>query len=129
MNPSQGQCKTIDEYLSSFPEEVRSVLQALRQVIKEEAPEAQETIKYRMPTFTLYGNLVHFAAFKSHIGFYPTSSPMETFKKELTAYKTSKGAIQFPIDRPLPFPLIRKIVEFRVRENLERRKNKRAAKG
>lgn len=114
---SNSQPKTVDQYINSFPERVKVVLHALRRVIKEEAPEAKETIKYRIPTFTLNGNLIHFAAFKNHIGFYPTPSPLEVFKKELSKYQTSKGAIQFPIDQPLPFPLIRKIVRFRVKEN------------
>lgn len=115
----KSQPKTIDEYINSFTKEVRNTLHHLRRVIREEVPEVGETIKYRMPTFTLHGNLVHFAAFKNHIGFYPTSSPIVAFKKELSKYKTSKGAIQFPIDQPLPFSLIRKIVQFRVKENLE----------
>jgi uncharacterized protein YdhG (YjbR/CyaY superfamily) len=112
--------KTIDEYINSFDEEIRNLLQTIRKIIKEEAAEADESIKYRMPTFTLNGNLVHFAAFKDHIGFYPTPSPIRAFREELSKYQTSKGAIRFPIDQPLPIPLIRKIVRYRVKENTEK---------
>lgn len=116
---------TIDEYISTFPEDVRTILNQLRQTIKESAPEAEETINYQIPTFTLHGNLVHFAAFKDHIGFYPTPTGIEAFKKELAPYKGAKGSVQFPIDQPLPLPLIRKIVKFRVKENLERKEKKK----
>ncbi|RPJ21578.1 MAG: hypothetical protein EHM33_25745 [Chloroflexi bacterium] len=118
---------TIDEYINMFPKEVRSILNQLRQAIKETAPEAEETINYQIPTFTLHGNLVHFAAFKSHIGFYPTPTGMEAFKKELAPYKGAKGSVQFPIDQPLPLPLIRRIVEYRVKENLERKQKKKGS--
>ena len=114
--------KTIDEYIDTFPEDVHKILSELRQSIKESAPEAEETINYQMPTFTLNGNLVHFAAFKNHIGFYPTPTGIEAFKEELAPYKGAKGSVQFPIDQPLPLPLIRKIVEYRVKENKERQK-------
>ncbi|RPJ20291.1 MAG: hypothetical protein EHM33_28745 [Chloroflexi bacterium] len=117
--------KTMDEYIDTFPEDVRTILNELRQTIKETAPEAQETINYQIPTFTLHGNLVHFAAFKTHIGFYPTPSGMEAFKKELAPYKGAKGSVQFPIDQPLPLSLIRRIVEYRVKENLERKQKKK----
>ena len=119
--------ETIDEYISTFPEDVQSILNQLRQAVKETAPEAEETINYQMPTFTLNGNLVHFAAFKNHIGFYPTPSGIEAFKRELAPYKMAKGSVQFPIDRPLPLPLIRRIVAFRVKENLERKSKKKKA--
>ncbi len=119
------QFKTIDEYINTFPEDVRNILNKLRQTIKETAPEAEETIKYRMPTFTLHGNLVHFAAFKNHIGFYPTPTGTEAFRKELSPYKGAKGSVRFPIDQPLPLPLIRRIVEYRVKENLERKQKKK----
>jgi uncharacterized protein YdhG (YjbR/CyaY superfamily) len=125
MDSSRRQYQTIDEYIGTFPEDVRNRLQTIRQTIQELAPEAEEAIKYQMPTFVLHGNLVHFAAFKSHIGFYPTPSGTETFKQELTPYKTAKGSIQFPLDQPLPMPLIRRIVKFRVKENLERSKKKK----
>lgn len=121
------QFKTIDEYISTFPEDVQRILNELRQTIKEAAPEAEETINYQIPTFTLHGNLVHFAALKNHIGFYPTPSGMEAFKKELSGYKGAKGSVQFPIDQPLPLPLIRRIVEYRVKENLERKQKKKTS--
>jgi uncharacterized protein YdhG (YjbR/CyaY superfamily) len=129
MDTTGRQFTTIDEYIDTFPEDVRSRLQTLKQAIKEIAPEVEEAIKYQMPTFVLHGNLVHFAAFKHHIGFYPTPSGTETFKKELSSYKTAKGSIQFPIDQPLPLPLIRKIVKFRVKENLERSRKKKGSRG
>jgi uncharacterized protein YdhG (YjbR/CyaY superfamily) len=121
------QFKTMDEYINTFPDDVQRILNELRQAIKETTPEAQETINYQIPTFTLNGNLVHFAAFKDHIGFYPTPSGMEAFKEELSAYKGAKGSVQFPIDQPLPLPLIRKIVEYRVKENVERKQKKKAS--
>lgn len=120
------QFQTIDEYIGAFPEDVQRILNELRQTIKEAAPEAQETISYQIPTFTLNGNLVHFAAFEKHIGFYPTPSGMEAFKQELSRYKGAKGSVQFPIDEPLPLPLIRRIVEYRVKENLEKKQKRKA---
>ena len=127
MEASTKQFKTIDEYISMFPEDVRTILKNLRQTIRDAAPEAQETINYQIPTFTLNGNLVHFAAFKNHIGFYPTPTGMEAFKDELSAYQGAKGSVRFPIDQPLPFPLIRRIVEYRVKENLERKPRKKSS--
>lgn len=115
---------TIDEYIESFPIDVQDMLQTLRRTIKNSAPKAVEAISYQIPTFKLHGNLVHFAAYKHHIGFYPTSSPVKVFAKELTPYKTSKGAIQFPIGEPLPLALVRKIVKFRVKESTEKAKKK-----
>lgn len=115
----------IDEYILKFSPEVQEKLNNLRKVIKESAPDAEEKISYQMPTFALHGNLVHFAAFKNHIGFYPTPSVTETFKNELSKYKVSKGAIQFPIDEPLPFELISRMVKFRVEENTEKAKQKK----
>jgi uncharacterized protein YdhG (YjbR/CyaY superfamily) len=117
--------KTIDQYIGTFPEDVRTILNELRRAIKEAAPEAEETINYQIPTFTLHGNLVHFAAFQNHIGFYPTPSGMEAFQKELSSYKGAKGSVQFPIDQPLPLTLIRRIVEYRVNENIERTHSKK----
>ncbi|MEO2074021.1 MAG: DUF1801 domain-containing protein [Bacillus sp. (in: firmicutes)] len=111
---------SIDEYISQFSLELQDKLQALRKVIKESAPDAKEKISYQMPTFVLHKNLVHFAAYKNHIGFYPTSSGIEAFKQDLSNYKSSKGAVQFPVDQPLPFELIRKIVKFRVDEELKK---------
>jgi uncharacterized protein YdhG (YjbR/CyaY superfamily) len=110
--------KTMDEYIASFPKDVQDILKSLRRVIKESAPQAEEAISYGIPTFKLNGNLVHFAAFKNHIGFYPTSSPIAAFKKDLSPYELSKGTVRFPIDRPIPFGLVKKIVRYRVKENL-----------
>jgi len=118
--------KTIDEYINTFPEDVRKILSELRRTIREVAPQAEETISYQIPTFTLNGNLVHFAAFPNHIGFYPTPSGMEAFRKELSGYKRAKGSVQFPIHEPLPLPLIRKIVEYRLKENQERNPKKKS---
>lgn len=115
---------TIDDYIAGFPKDVQVILEDLRATIRKAAPEAEETINYQIPTFTLNGNLVHFAAYKNHIGFYPTPSGIAAFKKELSAYEGAKGSVQFPIDKPLPLRLITKIVKFRVKENLERRKRK-----
>ena len=116
------QIKTIDEYISMFPENVQNNLEKLRQTIKESAPGAEEAISYRIPTFKLNGNLVHFAAFKNHIAFFPTSSAREAFKKELSQYKGGKGTIQFPFDEPIPFDLVKRIVKYRVKENLNKKK-------
>lgn len=116
---TQKNFQTIDEYIAEFPESVQKTLQQLRKVIKESAPNAIESISYQMPTFKLNGNLVHFAAYKNHIGFYPSPHPIEVFKNDLKKYKTSKGAIQFSINEPLPLDLIRKIVKFRVKNILE----------
>jgi uncharacterized protein YdhG (YjbR/CyaY superfamily) len=108
--------KTIDEYISSFPKSTQTILRSIRKAIQEVAPEATEAISYGMPTFKLNGNLIHFAAYKHHIGFYPTPSGVEAFKKDLEKYKTSKGAIQFPIDQPIPIDLFKRIVKYRVKE-------------
>lgn len=111
---------TIDEYIAGFPQETQKILQEIRAVIRAAAPLAQEKISYQMPTFFLEGNLVHFAAWKNHIGFYPAPSGAQAFAEELSAYESSKGSIRFPIDKPLPLELIRKIVEYRLAENLQR---------
>jgi uncharacterized protein YdhG (YjbR/CyaY superfamily) len=110
----------IDIYIASFPEETRKLLEEIRATIRKAAPEAKETINYGMPTFTLKGNLVHFAAFKNHIGFYPTPSGIEAFKKDLSAYEGAKGSVKFPLVKPIPLDLISKIVKFRVKENMEK---------
>jgi len=115
------QLKTIDGYIKTFPEDIQSILGKMRQTIRKAAPEAVEAISYQIPTFKLNGNLVHFAAFKKHIGFYPTSSGIEAFKKELSPYKGARGSVQFPIDKPIPYDLVKKIVIFRVKENLKKR--------
>ncbi|MEI1279590.1 DUF1801 domain-containing protein [Leptospira venezuelensis] len=117
MDTAKNTFQSIDEYIKTFPKEVQSILQELRKVIQEETPEATEKISYQMPTFYLNGNLVHFAAYKNHIGLYPGASGIAKFKKEIDKYKNAKGSVQFPIDQPLPFDLVRKIVKFRVGEN------------
>ena len=109
--------KDIDEFIAGFPADVQKVLKKVRTTIKKAAPKAEETINYGIPTFTLNGNLVHFSAFKHHIGFYPTPSGIEKFKKELSAYEGAKGSVKFPLDQPIPYDLIAKIVKFRVEEN------------
>lgn len=111
--------RNIDEYIAGCPEHVQEKLHELRATIIKAAPSAEEKISYRMPAFTLNGILVYFAAQTSHIGFYPTSSGVTAFKQEITGYKSSKGAIQFPLDKPLPLELITRIVKFRVKENSE----------
>jgi uncharacterized protein YdhG (YjbR/CyaY superfamily) len=116
--------KNIDEYIAAFPDDVQKKLQQVRAAVRKAAPEAEEAISYAIPTFKLNGNLVHFAAFKNHIGFYPSPRGIEAFKKELSAYEGGKGTIQFPLDKPLPLSLISKIVKFRVRSNRERVKGK-----
>ena len=108
---------TVDEYIMQFPNDIQEILQELRQLVKDAAPEAEEKISYQMPTYYLQGNLVHFAAYKNHIGFYPAPTGIEAFKNELAMYKSAKGSVQFPINEAMPFDLIRKIVEFRVSEN------------
>ena len=115
---------SIDDYISQFPSEVQELLETLRKVIKESAPGAQEKISYQMPTFVLHGNLVHFAAHKHHIGFYPAPSGIDAFKAELSEYKGAKGSVQFPIDKPMPYDLISKIVQYRVAENMEKAERK-----
>ena len=116
---------SIDEYIALFPPEVQKKLQEVRDTIHEAAPEAQEKISYQMPAFTLNGNLVYFAAFKNHIGFYPIPSGIEAFKEELSKYPQGKGSVQFPLDQPLPLDLIRRIVLYRAEENKKKAKKKR----
>jgi uncharacterized protein YdhG (YjbR/CyaY superfamily) len=111
---------TVDEYILSFPPAVQSILKKVRATVLKAAPQAEETMKYRLPTLVLNGNLVHFGAFKNHIGFYATPTGNEQFRRELSAYKGAKGSVQFPLSEPIPFNLISKIVRFRVRENMER---------
>lgn len=112
----------IDEYIAMFPKDIQDRLTQLRDTIHKAAPDAEEAISYAIPTFKLNGNLVHFAAFKNHIGFYPAPSGTEAFKKELSPYKAAKGSIQFPLNEPLPLTLITKIVKFRVKDNLSKGK-------
>jgi uncharacterized protein YdhG (YjbR/CyaY superfamily) len=122
------QAVSIDEYIAGFPKDVQDILEKLRVTIRKAAPDAKETINYAIPTFTLEGNLVHFAAFKNHIGFYPAPSGIQAFKKELSVFEGAKGSVQFPIDKPLPLSLVTKIVKFRVKENLEKAKKKQKKK-
>ncbi len=112
--------RTVDEYIAGFPPDIQDILRKVRATVTKAAPSAQEAIKYQMPTFVLNGNLVHFAAFKKHLGFYPAPTGVEAFKQELAAYATSKGAVQFPLGQPIPYGLIGRIVKFRVKENLAR---------
>ncbi len=108
----------IDAYIAGFPADVQAILQNVRAVIRTAAPDAEEAMKYGIPTFVQNGNLIHFAGFKSHIGLYPTPSGIVAFKKELAVYASSKGAVQFPLDKPIPYALIEKITKFRVKEDL-----------
>lgn len=120
---NKKQPTTIDEYIKTFPKDVQSILEKMKQTIQKCAPEAIETFSYGIPTFDLNGkHLVHFAGFKNHIGFYPTPSGIEAFKKELSQYKRAKGSVQFPIDKPIPYDLVRKIVAFRGKENKVKKK-------
>jgi uncharacterized protein YdhG (YjbR/CyaY superfamily) len=120
-----NQPTTIDEYIEGFPEDIRKLLRQMRTTISKAAPDAEETINYSIPTFKLNGNLVHFAAFKNHIGFYPAPSGIEAFKKELSVYEGAKGSVQFPLSEPLPLALITRIVKFRVQDNLSKGKKKK----
>jgi len=120
MGEKKGQPTTIDEYIAQFPEDVQQILVKIRAVIKESAPEAVEKISYQMPGFYLNGFLVSFAVWKHHIGFYPKTSGMEAFKEELSAYKGTKGSVHFPLDEPMPYELISKLVKVRVAENLKK---------
>ena len=124
MESNQVGYTSIDEYIALFPEETQKFLQELRSTIKNAAPGAEEIISYQMPAFTQKGILVYFAAWKNHIGFYPTSSGTQAFKQELSAYKNSKGSVKFPLDKPLPLDLISNIVRFRVAENLKKAEEK-----
>ena len=112
----------IDEYINHFPENVKKNLEKIRQIIRDAAPEAQEAISYQIPTFKLNGkNLVHFAAYEKHVGFYPTPSGIEKYKEELAQYKPAKGSVKFPLNKSIPFDLIRKIVKFRKMEELSKK--------
>ncbi|MEP7318979.1 MAG: DUF1801 domain-containing protein [Panacibacter sp.] len=120
--------KEVDNYIAPFPKGTQDILRKLRTVIKKAAPGAEECINYGIPTFTLHGNLVHFGGYKTHIGFYPAPSGIVAFQKELSVYDGAKGSIKFPIDQPLPFDLISKIVKFRVQENLEKAADKKGSR-
>ena len=126
MAMSREQFATIDDYIRTFPADVREILENMRAAIREVAPGAEEAIRYGMPTFRLHGrNLIHFAAFQHHIGFYPIPSGIEAFRTELSPYKQGKGSVQFPLDQPVPYDLVKKIVRFRVAET--EKKEKRGA--
>ena len=124
MAKSKKQLKTIDEYIATFPKEVQDVLEKIRSAIRESAPKAEEAISYGIPAFKLNGGRgsVYFAGWKNHIGFYPTPSGIEAFKKELAPFKQEKGSVQFPLDKPIPYDLVKKIVRYRVTGNLEKGK-------
>jgi uncharacterized protein YdhG (YjbR/CyaY superfamily) len=117
--------KDIDEYIAGFPADVQAMLEKIRRTIKKAAPDAEETIKYQMPTFALKGNLIHFAVFKKHIGLYPVPRGVEEFKNRLSAYEGEKSTLRLPLDKPIPTPLISDIVKFLVKRNLNARETKR----
>ena len=126
MKKNQLPPKTINQYIATFSPDIQLILQRIRSTIKEAAPEAQEKISYQMPTFALDGNLIHFAAFKTHIGLYPPVIGDEKLKAQISPYKGEKGNLKFPLNEPIPYALIRRIVKFRVKEHLERAESKRA---
>ncbi len=129
MNQRKAGFRTVDEYIAAFPEDIRTLLQSVRATIRAAAPDAEERIAYQMPTYSQHGNLVHFAALKNHIGFYPTPSGIDAFHADLAKYRSTKGAVQFPIGEPLPLELIRKVTQFRVEENLKRAEAKAPRRG
>ena len=120
MNENKAQFSNIDEYIALFPDEIQEILTKIRNIIKENAPEASEKISYQMPTYFLNGNLIHFAAFKHHIGLYPTPTGIDAFKEELSKYKGAKGSVQFLLDQPIPYDLIKRIVIYRVEESTKK---------
>lgn len=125
METKQPPPKDIDDYIGRYSPEIQEILERIRAIVRESAPDAEEAIAYQMPTFRLNGNLVHFAAFKNHIGFYPTPTGIEAFQPEISKYEGAKGSVQFPLNQPIPYDLIRRIVAFRVEEN----RGKMAKKG
>ena len=124
MSAAKSSSKDVDAFIAKYPKDVREILNRVRETIRAAAPGAEEGINYGIPTFSLNGNLVHFSAFKAHIGFYPTPSGIEKFKNELPKYKGAKGSVKFPLDQPIPYALIAKIVKFRVKENLAKGRKK-----
>jgi len=125
MKEKEKTAETIDEYIAGFPKEIQTILTKIRLTVRKAAPQAAEAIKYQIPTFVQNGNLVHFAAYKHHIGFYPTSRAITKFKKELSPYAGAKGTVRFPLDKPIPLGLISKIVKSRVKDNLTKVKAKK----
>ena len=125
MESNKAGFNSIDEYIATFPEDIQAILEAVRATIKAAAPEAQEKISYQMPTFFLNGNLVHFAAFKKHIGFYPGSKDVRKKFKALSTYEGQEGSLKFPLDKPIPYDLIGRIVKFRAEENLKKSEAKK----
>ena len=129
MKSSSTKPKSINEYIAGFPKDVQEILERIRMTIRKAAPDAEEAISYQMPSFTLKGYyLIYFAAYKSHIGLYPAPRGNEKFKEELSAYEGGKGTLRFPFDKPIPYGLIKRIVRFRIQENLERAKAKEKKK-
>ena len=128
MKKKKEQPRTIDEYIADFPDDVQAKMQKVRSTIKKAAPQAEEAMKYGIPTFVLNGNLIHFAGYKNHIGLYPGSKPIEEFEEELAGYETSKGTAQFQLDKRIPFGLISKITKFCVKRNLEKNLSRKGAK-
>lgn len=123
MRTPKRRLNSMDEYIQTFPDDVQSILEKIRQTIRTTAPEAVETISYQIPTFKLHGRyLVYFAAFKNHIGLYPIPSGTKSFEKELSPYIRGKGTVRFPLNRPVPYDLVKRIVTFRVKENLTKKK-------
>lgn len=120
MKTDQPAPRNIDEYIAGFPHDVQKTLKKIRLTIRKAAPDAQEAIKYQMPTFTLKGNLLSFGAYKKHVGFYPAPAGNEQFRKDLSVYRAGKSTVRFPLDKPIPLDLISKLVKFRVKEHLER---------
>jgi uncharacterized protein YdhG (YjbR/CyaY superfamily) len=128
MKTVQKSPASMDEYIAGFPKDIQEMLGKIRMTIRQAAPQAEETIKYQMPTFTFKGNLVHFAAFKNHIGFYPAPTGIVEFNTELSVYAGGKGSVRFPLDQPIPYDLIGRIVRYRVKENQERAEKKKKQK-
>ena len=128
MKAKQQQPTTIDEYIAGFPAEVQPLLEKVRAAIRKAAPDAEEAIKYQIPTFVLNGNLIHFGGYKNHIGLYPGSRPVEVFKDELSKYEVSKGTVRFPLDKAIPYGLIGRITRFCVKRNLEKMISRKGAK-
>jgi uncharacterized protein YdhG (YjbR/CyaY superfamily) len=124
MKIKKGPPENIDEYIAGFPGEIQKILEKLRETIRNAAPEAKETINYAVPTYKLNGNLVHFAGYKKHVGFYPTPSGITNFEKELSGFETGKGSVKFPLNKPVPYDLVAEIVAFRVKENLNKASSK-----